>query len=61
MKKITYQCSKCFSDDILFDAWAVWNEDKQCFELHTQFDDAHCNQCGGSCDTITVEIWEEQS
>lgn len=41
-------CGTCGSDDILFDAYAVWDEDIQCFTVQNIMDKGHfCNQCDG--------------
>lgn len=43
--KHTYLCKHCGSNDVLFDAWAQWNDETQEFELSNTFDDALCGEC----------------
>ena len=31
-------CPECGSDNVLLDAWASWNHDKQAFEVAATFD-----------------------
>jgi DNA-directed RNA polymerase subunit RPC12/RpoP len=57
-KKIKYVCTQCGSDNVLFDAWAAWNEEKQEMELVTTFDDTYCEQCGGECKVKEIEMEE---
>ena len=40
-------CAKCGSDDVQFDARAIWDTDNQRFEVGPVFDDGHvCEPCG---------------
>lgn len=49
-KRIRKVCTECGSTDVLLDAYAVWNEETQEFELLTVYDKGHyCNQCDGPC------------
>jgi len=46
MEKITdYVCPVCGSNDVVRDAWAVWNVTTQEFELSSLFDNWMCNEC----------------
>ena len=45
MTKLHYVCTHCDSDQILHDAWAVWNPDTGGFELANVFDNKFCGNC----------------
>lgn len=47
MIKVKKVCSHCGSEEIVFDAWSAWNEDKQQFELKQVFDNVFCEYCQG--------------
>jgi hypothetical protein len=49
-------CSVCSSEDILADAYAEWNVEKQEWQLQNVFDysGAFCNACDGPT-TLTEE------
>ena len=48
MTKITYVCRDCGSDDLLADAWAQWDEEKQEFVLmDANLGSYWCRQCDG--------------
>lgn len=47
MAKLRMVCATCGGTNVLRDAWAVWCEDAQEWELGPVFDDAHCNDCDG--------------
>lgn len=40
-------CRKCGSQDVVKDAWAKWNIEKQEWVLDNVFDAAFCNSCEG--------------
>lgn len=61
MSKIKYVCTKCGSDNVLFDSWARWNEDKQEMELETTFNNSYCEDCENDCRVKEVEIEETSS
>jgi len=58
MSKIRYICKECLSEDIRWDAWAIWNEDSQQMELEQSFDYTYCCNCEGDCSVKEVEIEE---
>lgn len=60
MKKIRYFCSNCGSTDIVWDAWASWNEEKQVMELENTFDDCFCNECEQSSKEVSEEEVETE-
>ena len=42
---VDYECRKCGSNDILWDAYAEWDADNQMLSLHSTYEDAdkRCN------------------
>lgn len=49
-KKEKPVCRKCGSDDVLADAYAAWNVERQEWQLQTTFDKGSvCNACSGEC------------
>lgn len=38
-------CSECGSDDVVRDAWAAWDADRQEWVLASVFDDGFCEAC----------------
>lgn len=38
-------CQECGSDDVSFDAAAVWNQETQEYELSSTFDSGGCRNC----------------
>ena len=53
MTKITYVCADCGSDDLLADAWAQWDEEKQEFVLmDADLGSYWCRQCDGETKRI---------
>ena len=44
---VTFVCRTCKGTDVVRDAWAVWNEELQQWELGSLYDHAHCNTCDG--------------
>lgn len=38
-------CSDCNGNDVLIDAWGVWNIDTQEWDLDNTFDDGYCKDC----------------
>lgn len=52
-------CSHCKSENVLFDAYAEWNEEEQKFELVEVYDKGHyCEDCDGECSIENIEIEE---
>ena len=61
-KRVKYVCSRCGSDEVLWDAYVFWNEDEQDYEISNTFDNAVCesDECGGKeCSVHEVELAEE--
>ena len=44
--RIEWVCSECGSDEVLHDAYAIWNSETQDFELRSVHDDCVCEGCG---------------
>lgn len=38
-------CSDCGSENVMRDAWAVWNAETQEWELGSVFDQGFCDDC----------------
>ena len=51
------ECTTCGSDQILRDAYAYWDYEKQSWELHSTYDTFYCNEC----ESETSITWEEDS
>tara|TARA_Y100000034_G_scaffold68899_1_gene83139 strand:- start:193 stop:375 length:183 start_codon:yes stop_codon:yes gene_type:complete len=44
--KVKYICSECsHGDDVVWDAYATWDVEKQKYILHSSFDEVEC-MCG---------------
>ena len=48
-------CKSCGSSNVMRDAWAVWDEENQCWELGSIFDDAFCGDCDGETQLIELD------
>ena len=46
-EKIEMICKHCKSDDVVMDAWAIWDDLIQEWVLDNVFDDAFCKNCDG--------------
>lgn len=57
--KVKYVCRYCGSDDVLHDAWAVWNVETQEFEVSSVQDNAFCGNCDGETSLNEVPVTEE--
>ena len=58
--KVKYVCNHCGSDDIVYDAWAQWDVEKQEFVLSHTFDYIVCNHCGKECRPTEITIKNEK-
>ena len=54
--KYNYVCDECGSTNILRDAWAEWNVEKQDWVLSEYFDNTECGDCGGPCYAVAIEL-----
>ncbi len=55
--KLKMVCSICKSEDVLCDAFAEWDYDKQEWSLQNTFDKgSYCQNCDGECRIDTIEI-----
>lgn len=60
MSKIKLVCSECGGEDVLIDAYAMWNARIQRMEVTHTFDKGHfCNTCGAECTVEKVELVED--
>ncbi len=55
--RVTYVCAACGSEDVMKDAWAVWDKDDQLWDIGSIQDHAYCNACDG--ETTIKEISAE--
>ena len=51
-----YVCKRCKSEDIRWDAWALYNPDTQQMELADWFDMTFCCECDGETSQEKVYI-----
>jgi hypothetical protein len=51
-KLLIMVCSDCGSTDVFRDAGAVWNVEKQDWELGTVYDQGFCNNCAETGDSM---------
>ena len=45
--RIRIVCASCGSDEVMRDAWAVWDDVKQDWVLGAVFDAGFCEKCEG--------------
>lgn len=55
-KRVSYVCRHCGSSDVLTDAWAAWNAEKQDWVLHDTLTEAFCRHCDGETSLVEVEL-----
>jgi hypothetical protein len=48
--KVRMVCETCGSEDVMHDAWAVWDTGTQEWVLGAVFDYMHCDNCQGETD-----------
>lgn len=53
-------CTQCGSDDVLADAYAWWDVDKQEWALSNTFDNSYCEDCEGECSLEWVPADEDE-
>ena len=51
-RKVKICCATCRGENILFDAYAVWDVETQSKVLQNDFDHTDCEDCGGECSTV---------
>lgn len=55
--KVKKVCARCGSEDVKFDAFAVWNFEEQRLEVCMVSDKGDvCEDCDGECRIIDVEV-----
>ncbi len=42
-------CKQCGSAHVLFDSYAAWDENDQCYVHVSEHDHTVCENCGGEC------------
>lgn len=52
----TFICERCGSDDVVKDAYAVWDEKRQEWSLTSVFDAVTCLECGRETTIVEKEI-----
>ena len=55
-RRIRLICSECSSPNVARDAWAMWDETRQTFEVSHVFQNAYCFNCEGEASLIEEEI-----
>jgi alpha-D-ribose 1-methylphosphonate 5-phosphate C-P lyase len=58
-KRYKQVCEKCGSENVKVDAWAVWDNESQRWELGETYDHAHCDDCDGECHVERIETTNE--
>lgn len=53
---VKYTCPHCGSDEILRDAFAIWDIDQQQWVLDSTYDDFMCNGCGNSINSPDEKV-----
>ena len=56
--KVSYVCTECGSNNVMWDAWAKWDEDTQEMYMENYYDHTYCNNCDGECSVEEVVIDE---
>jgi hypothetical protein len=55
-KRYRYICKHCKSTNIVWDAWASWDEETQEEVLHNCYDYCWCNDCEQETNSVEIEI-----
>lgn len=55
-KRMKVVCSRCGGDNVMRDAWAVWDTENQDWELGAVFDQGFCDDCDGEATLKEVPI-----
>lgn len=56
MAPITMRCATCGGDQVMRDAWAVWDDRSEAWILGAVFDAGFCDACGGEVTIQEVEL-----
>lgn len=60
--KVKMVCERCGSQEVVADAYAVWDVESQSWELQSTFDKgSYCSNCDGECRIKSVTITENQT
>ncbi len=57
--KVRMICEECGSENVMHDAWAVWDVDAQEWSLGAVFDYMHCDTCEGETHIVEVPLIPE--
>ena len=55
-KKQRVHCSFCGNPTVLFDAYAVWDESTQSYELHSSYEHNQCDTCSAHKPAVWTEF-----
>lgn len=55
-KRISIRCGTCGGSNVMRDAWAVWSDEAQAWELGAVFDAGFCDDCGGEASLVETDI-----
>lgn len=56
--KLIFKCTRCRSEDVVRDAWASWDYDKQEWVIDNVFDEGFCNDCNDTANVDCEEVIE---
>jgi hypothetical protein len=54
--RIVMKCAHCGGENVMRDAWAVWDIELQAWVLGNVFDAGHCDACGGNSTLVEESI-----
>lgn len=57
-QRVRMVCAYCGGEDVMRDAWAEWDIEKQDWVLRSVFDHTHCESCDGDTSLSEVEVVE---
>jgi hypothetical protein len=58
-KQVSYVCCRCGSSEVLIDAWAEWDVDKQDWVLNHTSTTEFCEKCYAETTMMEVELAPE--
>ena len=56
MRITKIHCDRCGGEEISCDAAARWCEESRAWEISGLFDDTDCDDCGGECGIVRVDL-----
>ena len=57
--RITIHCEDCGSQEVMRDAFAVWNPELQMWEISSLYDDWFCPECEAETHVVERKIEDE--